>query len=404
MKSVVFLCDGMADYPVEALGGRTPLEAASHPHMDEIAQNGLFGLARTVPETMKPGSDNANLSVFGYDPLVYYTGRSPLEAVNMGIDLSPADVAYRCNTVTLSGDGLLEDCIMTDYSAGEISSEESRQLILSMDQLFRSQRVELYPGISYRHCLVLRNATTGATTTPPHDISGKPVKDCLPQGTNGELLLDMMKRSFAVLKDHPVNQARIAQGKNPANCLWFWGEGRKPALSSFREKFGVEKGGVISAVDLIQGIGRCAGLEVLPVDGKITGTYETDFSAKARAAIRALENGCSFVYLHMEGPDECGHHGQIQEKVGCIQDIDQKVIGPVLDYLKKCGEDYSVLIMPDHPTPLRLRTHVSDPVPFALFSTRRKGDQGAASFTEQAAKDTGLLIPQACQLMPMLLG
>lgn len=404
MKSVVFLCDGMADYPVEALNGRTPLEASSHPHMDEIAQKGLFGLARTVPEGMKPGSDNANLSVFGYDPLVYYTGRSPLEAVNMGIQLTQADVAYRCNTVTLSGDGPLEDCVMADYSAGEISSEESRQLILAMDKLFRSEKVELYPGISYRHCLVLRGADTGAVTTPPHDISGKPVKGCLPRGVNGELLLDMMQRSYAALKDHPVNRARVAQGKNPANCLWFWGEGRKPALTSFRDKYGVEKGGVISAVDLIQGIGRCAGLEVLPVEGKITGTYETDFSAKARAAIQAMRDGCQFVYIHMEGPDECGHHGQISEKAGCIQDIDQKVIGPVLEYLKSCGEDYSVLVMPDHPTPLCLRTHVSDPVPFALFSTRRTGDKGGAAFTERLAKDTGLLIPQAHTLMPMLLG
>lgn len=231
MKSVVFLCDGMADYPVEALGGKTPLDAAQHPNMDAIAQNGLFGLARTVPEGMKPGSDNANLSVFGYDPLVYYTGRSPLEAVNMGITLNAGDVAYRCNTVTLSGADRLEDCVMADYSAGEISSEESRQLIQAMDQVFRTRRVELYPGVSYRHCLVLRDAATGAELTPPHDISHKPVREHLPKGENGALLLDMMRYSYSVLQEHPVNRKRVAQGKNPANCLWFWGEGRKPALT-----------------------------------------------------------------------------------------------------------------------------------------------------------------------------
>ncbi|MBR5536758.1 MAG: cofactor-independent phosphoglycerate mutase [Clostridia bacterium] len=404
MKSIVFLCDGMADYPVEALGGKTPLDLSRHPNMDKIAQSGLFGLARTVPEGQKPGSDNANLSVFGYDPLVYYTGRSPLEAVNMGIELAQEDVAYRCNTVTLSGSDNLEDCVMADYSAGEITSEESRQLIEAMDKLFRTETCELYPGVSYRHCLVLRDADTGAQCTPPHDISGKPVKDRLPKGVNSELLLDMMKRSYEVLKDHPVNQKRVAAGKNPANCLWFWGEGRKPALTPFAEKFGVTKGGVISAVDLIRGIGRCAELEVLPVDGVITGTFETDFDAKTRAAIRAFEEGHQFVYLHMEGPDECGHHGQIAEKVTCIEDIDRKVIGPVLEYLENCGEDYAVLVMPDHPTPLCLKTHVSDPVPFALFSSKYPMDNGDVVFNEHNARATGLFVPRGCDLMEKLLG
>lgn len=403
MKSVVFLCDGMADWPVEALGGKTPLDVSSHPNMDAIARKGLFGLARTVPQGMKPGSDNANLSVFGYDPLVYYTGRSPLEAVNMGIELHADDVAYRCNTVTLSGSDSIEDCVMADYSAGEITSEESRQLIEAMDKHFRNDKVELYPGVSYRHCLVLRNADTGAELTPPHDISHKPVKEHLPQGENSKLLLDMMQYSYSVLKDHPVNQKRMAEGKNPANCLWFWGEGRKPALTSFHEKFGVKKGGVISAVDLIRGIGLCAGLEVLPVDGVITGTYETDFDAKARACIKALKDGHEFVYIHMEGPDECGHHGQIPEKVQCIQDIDTKVIGPVMEYLENCGEDYSVLVMPDHPTPLNLLTHVSDPVPFALYSSKYPVDNGQVVYNEQQARDSGVFVDRACELMEKLL-
>ena len=403
MKSIVFLCDGMADYPVSALDGKTPLDVSRHPNMDRIAQKGVFGLARTVPHGQKPGSDNANLSVFGYDPLVYYTGRSPLEAVNMGIDLSQEDVAYRCNLVTLSGSDIIEDCTMADYSAGEISTEEARQIIESMDKAFRTDKVELYPGVSYRHCLVLRAADTGADCTPPHDISGKPVRNFLPKGVNGDLLLEMMRASYKVLKDHPVNQKRVAEGINPANCLWFWGEGRKPALTSFAEKFGVQKGGVISAVDLIRGIGRCAGLEVLPVDGVITGTFETDFDAKAKAAIRAFEDGHQLVYLHMEGPDECGHHHQIPEKVTCIEDIDSKVIGPVMEYLENCGEDYSVLLMPDHPTPLCLMTHVSDPVPFALLSSKYPVENGAVTFTEHAARSADLLVPRACDLMEKLL-
>ena len=261
----------------------------------------------------------------------------------------------------------------------------------------------LHPGISYRHCLVLRDAQTGAELTPPHDISRKPVKGHLPQGENGKLLLDMMKYSYSVLKDHPVNQKRVAEGKNPANCLWFWGEGRKPALTPFAEKFGVQKGGVISAVDLIRGIGLCAGLEVLPVDGVITGTYETDFDAKARAAIQALKDGHEFIYIHMEGPDECGHHGQIPEKVQCIQDIDTKVIGPVMEYLESCGEDYAVLVMPDHPTPLCLLTHVADPVPFALFSSKHPMDNGKVVFNEHNARASGLFVPRACDLMEKLL-
>lgn len=401
MKSVVFLCDGMADWPCAALGGKTPCEVAKHPNMDRLAQNGQFGLAQTVPQGMPPGSDTANLSVFGYDPKIYYTGRSPLEAVNMGIPLALEDVTYRCNTVTLTGGDRIEDCIMADYSAGEITSAESRELIEALDAHFRTDAVELHPGVSYRHCLVLRDAKDGAQLTPPHDISGKPVRDFLPKGQNGEMLLEMMRYSFEVLKDHPVNQKRIAEGKNPANCLWFWGEGRKPALTSFAEKFGVQKGGVISAVDLIRGIGRCAGLEVLPVDGVITGTFETDFAAKGRAAIQAFRDGYQFVYIHMEAPDECGHHGQLKEKIFSIEQIDSLVIGPVMEYLRQCGEDYTALVMPDHPTPMQVMTHVPDPVPFALFDSRKPRHQEVC-YTEAQAKATGLFVPQACTLMEQL--
>ncbi len=400
MKSVVFLGDGMADYPIAALDNMTPLERACHPGMDFLAQNGLFGLARTVPKGMPPGSDTANLSVFGYDPEVYYSGRSPLEAASMGIPLDIADVTYRCNTVTVSDAADLADADMIDYSAGEISTEESRQLIEYLRDRIAREGLELHPGISYRHCLVLRSGADGAKLTPPHDITGKPVREHLPAGQNAELLMEIMRCSYKILKDHPVNLARMAAGKNPANCVWFWGEGRKPDLTPFDEKFGVGRGAVISAVDLIHGIGRCAGLESIEV-ANITGNYHTDFAAKGRAAIEALKNGCEMVYIHVEAPDECGHHGEINEKVWSIEQIDEKIIQPVLDYLRSTGEPFSALLMPDHPTPIAKLTHTDEPVPFALY---RSGESrtGGARFTESKAAETGVYIEKACDLMGML--
>ena len=403
MKTIVILCDGMADYPVPELDGKTPLEVSLHPNMDKIAGKGVFGLARTVPEGMHPGSDNANLSVFGYDPHIYYTGRSPLEAVNIGIELGERDVAYRCNLVTLSGSDEITECTMHDYSAGEISTDDARQLIEYMNEVLGNDFIELHTGISYRHCLVMRDSETGAILTPPHDISGKPVAEYLPDGENSLYLYSMMRRSYELLKDHPVNKKLIAEGKNPANCLWFWGEGRKPALTPYKEKFGIEKGGVISAVDLIRGIGICAGLDILKVDGNITGTFETDYLAKAKAAIKAFEDGYSFVYLHIEAADECGHHGQLKEKIECIADIDSKVIAPVMEYLENCGDDYSVLIMPDHPTPMVIKTHSADPVPFAMYSSKNPHQDKKVVYTEKNAADTGVLYDKAYELMPELL-
>ena len=400
MKSVVFLGDGMADYPIAALDNMTPLEKSVHPGMDFLAQNGLFGLARTVPKGMPPGSDTANLSVFGYDPEIYYSGRSPLEAASMGIPLDIADVTYRCNTVTLSEAADLADADMIDYSAGEITTEESRQLIEYLRDQIARDGLELHPGISYRHCLVLRAGADGAKLTPPHDITGKPVHEYLPSGQNAELLMAIMRRSYEILKDHPVNLARVAAGKNPANCVWFWGEGRKPDLTPFAEKFGVQRGAVISAVDLIHGIGRCAGLESIEV-ANITGNYHTDFAAKGRAAIEALQSGCEMVYIHVEAPDGCGHHGEIPEKVWSIEQIDEKIVRPVLDYLRSTGEDFSALLMPDHPTPIAKLTHIDDPVPFALYrsDTVRRG---AERFTEANAAASGVYIEKACDLMEML--
>lgn len=400
MKSVVFLGDGMADYRLDALNGKTPLEKANHPGMDFLAQNGLFGLARTVPKGMPPGSDTANLSVFGYDPEVYYSGRSPLEAASMGIPLDIADVTYRCNTVTLSEAPSIEDADMIDYSAGEISTEESRQLIEYLRDRIQREGLELHPGISYRHCLVLRSGADGARLTPPHDITGKPVREYLPAGQNAELLLEIMRYAYRVLGDHPINRARVAAGKNPANCVWFWGEGRKPDLTPFAEKFGVQRGAVISAVDLIHGIGRCAGLESIEV-ANITGNYHTDFAAKGQAAIRALAGGCDLVYIHVEAPDECGHHGEIHEKAWSIEQIDKKIVLPVLSYLRSTGEDFSALVMPDHPTPIVKLTHTDEPVPFALYRSDTSRT-GSARFTEAAAAETGVYVEKACELMKML--
>ena len=389
MKLAVILGDGMADWPVDELDGKTPLEAACHPHMDELARRGEFGLVRTVPEGMKPGSDTANLAVFGYDPRVYYSGRSPLEAMSLGIPLTEWDVTYRCNLVTLKEAPSLEESAMLDYSAGEISTEEAAELVAILNERLRSPGVTLHPGFSYRHCLVLNDAGTGAELTPPHDISGRETHGSLPAGKNAELLLKWMRASFEILRDHPINRARVASGKNPANAIWFWGEGRKPSLMPFFEKTGL-RGAVISAVDLIQGIGRCAGMDVIKVAGA-TGTFETNFAGKAEAAVNALANGADFVYVHLEAPDECGHHGQLNEKIFSIEQIDEKVLGPVWTYLESTGEDYRILVLPDHPTPMKIRTHSPEPVPFALFR-RGDADNRNARYTEREAAETGLFV------------
>lgn len=396
MKFAVILGDGMADWPVEELDGKTPLGAAHHPMMDQLASNGEFGLVKTVPDGMKPGSDTANLSVFGYDPKRYYSGRSPLEAASLGIPLVESDVTYRCNLVTLSDAADIADTLMLDYSAGEISTEEARELVLFLDERLSSEGVRLYPGFSYRHCLVLNHAETGAELTPPHDFSGKPVTGRLPQGTNADLLLHWMNTAYALLKEHPINQKRVAAGKNPANAIWFWGEGRKPALTPFVKKTGL-RGAVISAVDLIQGIGRCAEMEVVKVEGA-TGTFETNFAGKAAAAIDVLARGADYVYVHIEAADECGHHGQLKEKIYSIEQIDEKVLRPIYDFLESTGEDYAILVLPDHPTPLKIRTHSAEPVPFVLY---RKGDTAGKTlrYTEEDAKTIGIYVDAGYRLI-----
>jgi 2,3-bisphosphoglycerate-independent phosphoglycerate mutase len=400
MKYVVFLGDGMADLPVEELNNLTPLDCASHPGMDLIAQKGRFGMTQTIPQGMPAGSDVANMSVLGYDPRIYYSGRSPFEALSIGIDLKPEDVTYRCNLVTLSEESQMEDATMIDYSAGEIDSDTARENIVWMQKAFNSERIAFYPGISYRHCLVLRDASVGAQTVPPHDISGKPIRAFLPKGNNADLLRTMMEFSYQELNKLPVNKERAEKGLNSANAVWLWGEGRKPSLPSFKTKYNV-CGGMISAVDLLQGIAKSIEMEKIAVSN-ITGNYHTDFAAKGKAAIQALDNGLDFVYIHVEAPDECGHHGELKEKIWSIEQIDQLIIQPVLQYLENSKEDFGVLVMPDHPTPLKILTHSSDPVPFAMYF---KGDerQRNVRFTEQDARGTGVFEPEAFQLMNHLI-
>ncbi len=400
MKYVVFLGDGMADFPCAALSGKTPLELAKKPNMDKLAKEGTMGLAKTVDDSLSPGSDVANLSVLGYDPLKYYSGRSPLEALSIGVALKDTDVTFRANLVTLSNEAEYSEKTMVDYSSGEITTKESAELIKYLQEKLVVPGFSLHSGISYRHLLVWDNGTTKVKLTPPHDISGRKVTEYLPAGAPGEVLLDIMKKSHALLINHPINQERIRRGLNPANSLWIWGEGTKPALDSFEEKFGV-KGTMISAVDLLKGIAVGTGMQVVKV-ADVTGNIDTNFDGKAQAAIQALKEGQDFVYIHVEAPDECGHHGQNDLKIKAIELIDEKIVGPVLSYLEESGEDYSVLLTPDHPTPLELLTHVKDPVPFVLYKKGQKEGSGL-SYTEKNAESTGLFVEKGCQLMQMLL-
>lgn len=401
MKYVVILGDGMADYPNQTLGGKTPLELAKKPNIDNLAKLGKVGLCKTVPEGMKPGSDVANLSVLGYDVKSCYTGRSPLEAASIGIELKETDVTARANLVTLTNEPNFEDKTMVDYSAGEISTDEAKVLIEYLAENLNTQKFKFYAGISYRHCLVIDKGVIAGDLTPPHDITGKPIKDHLPTSEVGKEYLELMKKSVELLKDHPINLERIKQGKNPASSLWFWGEGTKPSLDNYKEKYGVD-GAIISAVDLLKGIGKLSGLQVIEVQGA-TGNYDTNFTGKARACIDALNSGKDFVYIHMEAPDECGHHGDSEHKIYSIEQIDQKVVAPVLSALEKSGEPFKILVCPDHPTPLSLKTHVSDPVPFILYDSRKKVGNGATAYTEKQAQSTNLYYDDGISLVKAFL-
>ncbi len=379
MKYIVVLGDGMADYPVPELGGKTPLESACKPNMNFLARHGEIGLVKTVPDGFPPGSDVANLSVFGYEPRLYYTGRSPLEAVSMGITMNDTDMALRCNLVTLSGEENYEDKTMLDYSSGEITTEEARELMSAVSTALNTGSFTFFPGISYRHCLIWKNGVEGLSFTPPHDISGKKIINYLPEGKGSGIFLSMMKQSEAILKNHPVNIRRMEKGLNPATSIWLWGQGRKPRLRPFNEKFNLS-GSVISAVDLIRGIGILAGLKPIHVDGA-TGNLHTNYTGKAQAALASLESGDDFTYIHVEAPDECGHQGLINEKIQSIEMIDSQRLSPLLKGLTKW--DYSLLLLPDHPTPLSIKTHSRDPVPYAIFRSNHSIDRSCIGFTEK---------------------
>lgn len=397
-KYVVILGDGMADYPIDELGGKTPLEVAVKPNIDALCAKGEIGLVKTVPAGMKPGSDVANLAVLGYSPARYYSGRSPLEALSIGIDLKDTDIAIRCNLVTLSDDEPYENKVMVDYSAGEISSAEAKELIEYVQSKLGTDRLHFYNGVSYRHCLVVHEAKLGTDFTPPHDISDKRVTDYLPKARYGEEMLDLMKKSYDLLKDHPVNVARVKAGKNPANSIWLWGEGTRPVLSPFKEKYGLD-GAVISAVDLIKGIGIGAKMKVIEVEGAC-GTYETNFAGKAQAAVKALlEDGIDYLYLHMEAPDECGHQGDLKHKILSVELIDSVVVQYIVEKLREAGVEFSVLVAPDHPTPIKLKTHTSDPVPYVLYRSYDEKDNAFRSMTEKNAKASGIYYDDSCALV-----
>ena len=400
MKYLVLLLDGMADYPVPELSDKTPMECAKKPNIDFLASKGEVGLCKTVADGLKPGSDVANLSVLGYDPAVCYTGRSPLEAASIGIDLKPTDVAMRCNLVTLSDEENYADKTMVDYCADDISTEEAAEIIKFAQEKLGNEIYKFYSGVSYRHCLVIKNGTTElGTMTPPHDISGRVIGKYLSTANAAKPLLDLMKKSYEILKDHPVNLKRVERGKRPANSIWLWGEGRKPSLEDFKTKNGIS-GGIVSAVDLLRGIGKCANMEVPLVKGA-TGYIDTDFTAKKDAAIKLFEDGTDLVYIHMEAPDECGHRGEVENKIKSIEMIDELVVGPMLHYLK--GTPHSILVMPDHPTPLTLKTHVSDPVPYVLFSTEKQV-KGPETVNEKTAAETGNKIDFGPLIMDKLIG
>ncbi|HEX7445006.1 MAG TPA: cofactor-independent phosphoglycerate mutase [Methanothrix sp.] len=389
MKFVVILGDGMADLPLAALQGKTPLQSANKPNMDCIARLGRNGLALTVPEGFPPGSDVANLSVAGYEPQKYYTGRAPLEAAAMGVTLSEGDIAFRCNFVTI------ENGIMQDYSAGHITSEEGLELIGALKPLMPEHR--LYAGVSYRNLLVLR-AGARSVCTPPHDISDQPVQGHLPRGEDAKQLIELMDAARPILARHSVNLKRVAAGKRPANAIWLWGQGPAPAMPAFSELYGF-RGAMISAVDLLKGIGAYAGLDVINVPGA-TGTIDTNYEGKVQAALEALGR-LDFVYLHIEAPDEAGHEGDLVQKVRAIELFDQNVVGPLIEGLKESEEEWRVLLLPDHATPISTKTHSRDPVPFTIMGTGIEPDD-VERFDEQSAKRGGYGLVEATGLVRMM--
>ena len=393
MKYIVILGDGMAGEQLEALGGRTTLEAAATPTMDTLASMGQMGLAKMVPDGMKPGSDVANLAVLGYDPQRNYSGRSPLEALSVGVTMDPTDIIHRCNLVTLSEDDPYADKTIIDHSSGEISTADADILMDAVRQAFNNEQFQFFTGTSYRHITVWKNGTV-LDFEQPHDHLGQVIGPFLPEHP---AFRDMMERSFDILNNHPLNIQRAAEGKNKANSLWFWGAGTKPSLSNFQEKTGL-KGTMISAVDLLKGIAVGAGMAVAEVEGA-TGSLHTNYKGKAEAAVKALlADGQDFVYIHVEAPDEMGHQGSMTDKITAIEYLDSRIIAPVKAAMDESGEDYRMLILPDHPTPIRIRTHSSEPVPFILYDSRHQAKK-VARYTERDAAATGVYIQDGYTLM-----
>ena len=402
MKFLILVYDGMADTPIPALGGHTPMEVAKKPYLDTLSRLALVGTVSNVPEGMVPESDTANLAILSYDPRLYSKGRSPLEAMSMGLTMSPEDTALRCNLVAISDDDApYEEKCMVDHSADEITTEEADCLVRALNEKLADESRRLYTGISYRHCLLWKNALEHFDFARPHDIIGRRIGDYLPAGELGEPFYRFMRESYDILKDHPVNAERRRRGLKPANSAWLWSPGRKPALPSFYEKWGI-KGSVISAVDLIKGIGICAGMEVLEVEGA-TGNVHTNYRGKAAAAIDAFARGQELAYIHVEAPDECGHRAEVENKVLSIERIDSEILAPVCEYLKQTGEPFRVLALPDHPTPCAIRTHSSDPVPYMMYESD-KTHMGVSPFTEASAANRRRHLSDGTDLMEIFLG
>lgn len=398
MKYIIVLGDGMADEPLEVLGNKTPLQVAEKSAIDKLARTAEVGLAHTVPEGMSPGSDTANLSVIGYNPKIYYSGRSPLEALSIGVDMKPTDISFRCNIVTLSEEeSEYEEKTIIDHSSGEISTEDAAILIEALKEGLKKEGYEFYVGTSYRHLLVWANGQL-VELTPPHDILTKRIGDYLPKD---EVLREMMKKSYDILVNHPINIKRKEQGLNPANSAWFWGAGTRPALKSFEEKTG-KRGVMISAVDLLKGIAVGIGMDNISVEGA-NGGLHTNYEGKARAALDALLNkGYDFAYIHVEAPDEMGHQGLVKEKIQAIENIDKYVVATLVEELEKSREDYRILVLPDHPTPIRIRTHSSDPIPYLLYDSRKElGSQ--ETYDEAVARENQIVRKDGYTLIDHLL-
>jgi 2,3-bisphosphoglycerate-independent phosphoglycerate mutase len=398
MKYIILQGDGMADWPLENYGGKTPLEIAATPNMDRLASRGVFGLAHTIPEGFPPGSDVGNMSILGYDPALYHTGRAPLEAASVGIDLAPKDIAFRCNLVTIGGQGASE--VMEDFTAGHITSDEAAEIVCDLNRALGGDGIEFFPGVSYRNLMVWRSGKEKMETTPPHDITDQKIASHMPVGDGAERLNDLMRRSREVLATHSVNNKRAEKGERRATSVWLWGQGRAPALPTLKQRFGID-GAVISAVDIINGLGVYAGLERIKVPGA-TGFFDTNYKGKGEYGVAALERK-DFIFIHVEAPDEAGHMGAADKKIEAIENFDAKVVGTVVEKMNG-RRDWRLLLLPDHPTPIALKTHVAEPVPFIFYNAEEPQPPKPFGYNERDAAKAGVVAPRAHELIDALIG